>query len=431
MCDLRWNRVAVVAVCGLSCGRAWATDPCLSWSQGAGQPIFGATAATYDAGRQRVVAIFSSVPAQHWEFDGQAWTQQSPAALPVIANNQRAAMVFDESSSRCVLVGAQNMWTYDGAGWSMGAALPQPLFNAAAVFDAVRLRTVVFGGRTSGNVFLNTTLEHDGVSVVTLAPSGSPSPRIGHAMAFDARRGVTVLFGGTDASATVLGDLWEWDGENWLQIAPTGSWPAARWSHAMAFDPNRGVVVMHGGSLSSSPSSSREWWEWDGASWLRRSAEESGGPTSSAHHLMHFGATGEMVAALGSASPWTYFVGTPQAPWIAAHPESRSAAAGESVVLSMTMGDAGPYAYQWRKDGAIVPGATGPSLAVPSAMSSDAGVYTCDVWRTTFGADCATATAGPAALTVGAACPSDVDGNGVINFADLNAVISLFNTECP
>jgi hypothetical protein len=72
----------------------------------------------------------------------------------------------------------------------------------------------------------------------TQSPATGPAARESHAMAFDSSRGVTVLFGGeisspqTSPTTTPYGDTWLFDGTNWTQ-GPGG--PSARWSHGLRF----------------------------------------------------------------------------------------------------------------------------------------------------------------------------------------------------
>jgi hypothetical protein len=69
-------------------------------------------------------------------------------------------------------------------------------------------------------------------------------------MAFDSQRGVVVLHGGRDLSNNeiVFNDTWEWDGTNWLLRSTSGP---ARTGHAMTYDSLRGVSVLHGGEDAS------------------------------------------------------------------------------------------------------------------------------------------------------------------------------------
>jgi hypothetical protein len=99
-------------------------------------------------------------------------------------------------------------------------------------------------------------------------------------MAYDSTRGVTVLFGGDTGSFDAFyGDTWEWDGEEWRMVCAEGE-PCAggltgRWGHQVAYDQERGKVVMFGGCKTFEPSTytctsySDETWEWDGVSWTQ------------------------------------------------------------------------------------------------------------------------------------------------------------------
>lgn len=60
--------------------------------------------------------------------------------------------------------------------------------------------------------------------------------------------GATVLFGGLDPTGhpPKLSRLtWQWDGQHWVSRQDMG--PAARWGHAIAFDEERGKIVLFGG----------------------------------------------------------------------------------------------------------------------------------------------------------------------------------------
>jgi hypothetical protein len=54
-------------------------------------------------------------------------------------------------------------------------------------------------------------------------------------MAYDGARGVCVLFGGQDASGAALGDTWEYDGVTWLQRSAAGA-PSPRRHASCAWD---------------------------------------------------------------------------------------------------------------------------------------------------------------------------------------------------
>jgi hypothetical protein len=68
---------------------------------------------------------------------------------------------------------------------------------------------------------------------------------------------------------------------------------------------------------------------------------------------------------------------TPSAgPTITTQPASQTVAAGATVTLSVAVLANPAPTYQWRKNGTLVPGATGSTLTIPNAQAGDAGSYT-------------------------------------------------------
>ena len=114
-----------------------------------------------------------------------------------------------------------------------------------------------------------------------VSPAAGPSVRYSHAMAYDSQRGVSVLFGGRNNFAN-LGDTWEWDGSSWTQAASTGA--PARNYHAMAYDSQRGVTVVFGG-IASNGGDLGDTWEWDGSSWTEAATT---GPSARYYHAMAY-----------------------------------------------------------------------------------------------------------------------------------------------
>ena len=60
-------------------------------------------------------------------------------------------------------------------------------------------------------------------------------------------------------------------------------------------------------------------------------------------------------------------------------PQDRTVTAGGSATFSVGAGGTAPLSYQWRKDGAILPGATDATLALANVQPAQAGNYTVDV----------------------------------------------------
>lgn len=93
--------------------------------------------------------------------------------------------------------------------------------------------------------------------------------------------------------------------------------------------------------------------------------------------------------------------GGPEAPSITAQPASVTVNGGERASFSVTAKGATPLAYQWRKDGTAIPGATWTSYALTAAALTDAGSY--DVVVTN---NVGKATSQAAVLTVRAVAPA-------------------------
>ena len=83
-----------------------------------------------------------------------------------------------------------------------------------------------------------------------IVPEHTPGYRTMAAIAYDKNRQRAVMFGGVTGYNTFdmnyAADTWEWDGSDWQKIE-TEIAPPARFDHAMAFDENRGTVLLYGG----------------------------------------------------------------------------------------------------------------------------------------------------------------------------------------
>jgi pectate lyase/pectin methylesterase-like acyl-CoA thioesterase len=88
----------------------------------------------------------------------------------------------------------------------------------------------------------------------------------------------------------------------------------------------------------------------------------------------------------GAGNPATIVMNSPKSvtaiftealtpPNITTQPVSQTAPTGSNVTFSVVATGAEPLSYQWRKDGADIPGATGPTLALNNVQLSDSGAY--------------------------------------------------------
>jgi hypothetical protein len=80
-------------------------------------------------------------------------------------------------------------WEWDGVSWTPRTSYTFPLDVGTMVYDSHRQRMVMFRG---------STWEWDNLTWAQLSPTVAPQARSRHAMAYDAVRQRTVLFGGWD-----------------------------------------------------------------------------------------------------------------------------------------------------------------------------------------------------------------------------------------
>jgi sugar lactone lactonase YvrE len=233
----------------------------------------------YDAAQNQVVLfggyLSNTAPFRSndtWVWNGTTWTLQSPAASPSARADH--AMAYDAGHGQVVLFGGftddgstlGDTWLWNGTTWTEQslATNPSGRFFAAMAYDAVHNQVVMFGGQPSiSGGALNDTWVWDGTTWTEQTPANSPPARYGHTMAFDAQRGQIVLFGGESASSNFLNDTWVWDGTNWTQESPAAS-PAGRAFHNAAYDAAQGQVVLFGGYYGTSIFNDTWGWESPG-----------------------------------------------------------------------------------------------------------------------------------------------------------------------
>lgn len=199
------------------------------------------------------------------------WTQKQDVGPPARVG---AAAAFDSVRGRLVLFGGAvpsttafaDTWEWDGEDWTQVADTgPDARSDHAITFDDGRGRLVLFGGIAADGSLRGDTWEWDGESWTQVADTG-PAARSGHGLAFDTSHSLTVLFGGSASGQVLCGDTWVWDGSNWTQEQDVG--PAARQGHGLAFDSARNQVLLYGGDTGAAVVG--DTWTWDGEQWTER-----------------------------------------------------------------------------------------------------------------------------------------------------------------
>ena len=275
------------------------------------------------------------------------------ASLPAIAQETlwpaaRAShsMTWHAGRGQVVLLGgadahprARWMWGWDGTNWSVLDTLgPGDRGHFGFAYDAARDRLVLHGGftppadRGSDPVPRGDTWEWDGAW--RAVAEGGPGMRDHTAMAYDPERGVVVLFGGARPDQTLLADTWVWDGGTWREVEAEG--PPARATHRLVWDDRRKGLVLFGGWGVDGLLA--DTWTWDGSAWTEADPGGSGPAPRFASRMAYDAARGV-------------------------------------VVLYGGRGDAGDFADTWTFDGAAWTAldVAGPGLLNVHAMAYDPG----------------------------------------------------------
>jgi len=130
-----------------------------------------------------------------------------------------------------------------------------------------------------------------------LAFKAIPGGRNSHAMAYDPVRQQVVVHGGWNGG--LLGDTWVLSGGDWTRaftpVAPTG-----RYQHRMVWDGARSEIVLFGGLISGGSVYLNDTWVWNGESWAQKSPANS--PSPRADFTLAYDAAREQVVLFGGTS---------------------------------------------------------------------------------------------------------------------------------
>ena len=193
-----------------------------------------------------------------WVWNGatSTWTQMVANGDPSSPPARRfdgQGMAYDPNTGTVVLFGGVTQsgtflgdtWTWNGQAWTQQtpAASPSPRSGPGIANDAAG-NVVLFGGY-NGTTALADTWVWNGTTWQQQFPASSPPARSNHALALDAGLNEVVLFGGLGFT-----DTWTWNGTNWAQVFPSSA-PHDRYSFGMDYDSAAQAVVIFGGFSSS------------------------------------------------------------------------------------------------------------------------------------------------------------------------------------
>jgi hypothetical protein len=134
---------------------------------------------------------------------------------------------------------------------------PPPRTEHTAIYDAPNQRMVIFGGAgATGSLQDTWALTFDETpSWQPIDATGPPCGRDEHAAVYDPVRQRMLVLGGRDDLWNELDDVWalSLDGTpTWQQLTIWGPEPLARFSHVAVYDPTGDRILLHGGESFSS-----------------------------------------------------------------------------------------------------------------------------------------------------------------------------------
>ena len=191
------------------------------------------------------------------------------------------ALAYSTSDSAAVMFGGQtynDTWVLDAitqtwvqmrADGAAGSPPRRTQVTNSLVYDEAHDAFVLFGGRCTNGSGCNGTAYGQPLNdtwiyrIATntwtrMFPSISPAARNQHTMSYDAVNGVVVLIGGS--GSTTFNDTWVYHtGANtWTQVATSPAWESRR-LHAAVYDPSAGAHVVYGGVKGSGAGTNEVW----------------------------------------------------------------------------------------------------------------------------------------------------------------------------
>lgn len=258
----------------------------------------------FDDARQHLVMLASTGT---WRWEGDGWEQladedESPT-IPTLGYTTRrrdvleaapVLMYFDDTTDRIVLIDSPSTdepeapWTrihWDGHRWSDPEEINSPgdCQEAVAAFDQKRREVMLWGcdwPEYEEDARAPTTRIFDGQKWRE-GPEEGPPHRVFPTLYYDESHERVVLFGAepfdepirTMMESDKFTQMWTWDGEEWEQLSIGGHVPVTREQPGMAYDAERGRLVMTGGVALWKPGAHPttatldETWEFDGRRW--------------------------------------------------------------------------------------------------------------------------------------------------------------------
>ena len=204
-----------------------------------------------------LIAFILSSAASPIVFEAMTKNQDSAPRPPALPTASKFQQIAPESGTECCV------------NWSLRSETgPAARHEHRMAYDAGSGKVTLFGGRKANGLLANDTWVWDAAqrNWIDVTPAGlKPSPRTAHAMvSVTSPAGSSLFLFGGYQTGIYTNDSWEWNGvtKTWRNVTPAGPSPSHRVNHAMAFDPDRGKVLLFGGQGTNNLRLN-DMWEWD------------------------------------------------------------------------------------------------------------------------------------------------------------------------
>ena len=250
-----------------------------------------------------------------WEFDGTRWIRRFTPNVP--PGRSSHVMVYDSNREQTLIFGGvaagemlNDTWAYRGDWFNRNWVqietpnAPGGRQHAAAAFDPIRDRMILFGGQRLSDdnrtiVDLYDMWEFDGTTWTRILENG-PQMR-SPLLSYDAARNELILLG-HDETVTTKMYVYDAATTTWNQRTPE-KLPSCVNQSSIAYDSDKQLVYVMGGVCvppnrpqDSSPTTDKPW-AWDGTNWtevsdervLFRSTNSAFAYDATWKELVHFG----------------------------------------------------------------------------------------------------------------------------------------------
>lgn len=325
---MRTTRCSLALLCTLlplamPRGELPAQQPRDRWS-----PLF-----VYDSAADRMLLFggsFRGPDTRTWAWQGNAWTVVADSG-PATRDDMAFAMMgtpatpiffggrgpIKNSDGQTLQHAYRETWRFELGRWHLVDTLgPEGRSGPSGVYDPIRKRFVVFGGRIGASQrgepprpWASGTWEWDGTRWAHFS-GDEPPARAGAATAWDAATGMVIMHGGV-RDGTLMTDTWGWNGRRWTQLATDG--PTTAFGAATTWPD--GGVVMFGGHRMDAPNPTATW-HWNGKQW-REVAD--GGPPPRTFSAMATDTRRERVYLIAGKNDFWYL--GPDFKWVQVYPE--------------------------------------------------------------------------------------------------------------